>query len=151
MIVFSDLDRSIIYSNKFLNADSKYANIEIYREKEISYISLDTINLIKQIQYYGMFIPTTTRTVEQFKRIEFNKYGIYFPWSITSNGGVILKDNEILKSWSEKIDKLKSDYEPIESMIHKFKDYLNVDGITNFKVAEDTFFYIVVDLSRFNL
>ncbi len=36
-------------------------------------------------------------------------------------------------------------------MIHKFKDYLNVDGITNFKVAEDTFFYIVVDLSRFNL
>ena len=46
MIVFSDLDRSIIYSNKFLNADSKYANIEIYREKEISYISLDTINLI---------------------------------------------------------------------------------------------------------
>ncbi|MCZ9335532.1 hypothetical protein O9Y75_26320, partial [Klebsiella pneumoniae] len=91
-----------------------YANIEIYREKEISYISLDTINLIKQIQYYGMFIPTTTRTVEQFKRIEFNKYGIYCPWSITSNGGVILKDNEILKSWSEKIDKLKSDYEPIE-------------------------------------
>lgn len=78
MIVFSDLDRSIIYSNKFLNADSKYTNIEIYREKEISYISLDTINLIKQIQYYGMFIPTTTRTVEQFKRIEFNKYGIYF-------------------------------------------------------------------------
>ncbi|HBL5977815.1 TPA: hypothetical protein LR624_003634, partial [Clostridioides difficile] len=74
MIVFSDLDRSIIYSNKFLNADSKYTNIEIYREKEISYISLDTINLIKQIQYYGMFIPTTTRTVEQFKRIEFNKY-----------------------------------------------------------------------------
>ncbi len=98
-----------------------------------------------------MFIPTTTRTVEQFKRIEFNKYGIYFPWSITSNGGVILKDNEILKSWSEKIDKLKSDYEPIESMIYKFKDYLNVDGITNFKVAEDIFFYIVVDFSKFNL
>ncbi len=34
MIVFSDLDRSIIYSNKFLNADSKYANIEVYREKK---------------------------------------------------------------------------------------------------------------------
>ncbi|HGM3507615.1 TPA: HAD family hydrolase [Clostridioides difficile] len=151
MIVFSDLDRSIIYSDKFLDTDKEYTNIEIYREKEISYISLDTINLIKQIQYYGMFIPTTTRTVEQFKRIEFNKYGIYFPWSITSNGGIILKDNEILKSWSEKIDKLKSDYEPIESMIDNFRDYLNIDGITNFKVAEDTFFYIVVDFSKFNL
>ncbi|MCC0782247.1 HAD hydrolase family protein [Clostridioides sp. ES-S-0108-01] len=151
MIVFSDLDRSIIYSDKFLNTNSEYTNIEIYREKEISYISLDTINLIKQIQYYGMFIPTTTRTVEQFKRIGFNKYGIHFPWSITSNGGIILKNNEILKSWSERIDKLKSDYEPIESMIEKFRDYLNIDGITNFKVAEDTFFYIVVDFSKFNL
>ncbi|MDB0441372.1 hypothetical protein C4R89_18090 [Clostridioides difficile] len=151
MIVFSDLDRSIIYSDKFLNTDKRYTNIEIYKGKEISYISLNTINLIKQIQYYGMFVPTTTRTIEQFKRIEFNKYGIYFPWSITSNGGVILKDNEILKSWSEKIDKLKSNYEPIESMVDKFKTYLNIEGITNFKVAEDTFFYIVVDLKKFNL
>ena len=30
-----------------------------------------------------------------------------------------------MKSWSEKIDKLKSNYEPIESMIHKFKDYFH--------------------------
>lgn len=151
MIVFSDLDRSIIYSDKFLDTDKKYTNIEIYKEREISYISLDTINLIKQIQYYGMFIPTTTRTVEQFKRIEFNKYGIHFPLSITSNGAIILKNNEILKSWSEEIDKLKSNYEPIESMVEKFNDYLNVEGITNFKVAEDTFFYIVVDFAKFNL
>lgn len=47
MIVFLDLDRSIIYFNKFLNVDSKYINIEIYREKEIFYIFLDIINLIK--------------------------------------------------------------------------------------------------------
>ncbi|MBY2477685.1 HAD hydrolase family protein [Clostridioides difficile] len=151
MIVFSDLDRSIIYSDKFLDTDKEYTNIEIYREKEISYISLDTINLIKQIQYYGMFIPTTTRTVEQFRRIEFNKYGIHFPFSITSNGAIILKDNKILKSWSEEIEKLKPNYEPIESMIEKFKDYLDIEGITNFKVAENTFFYIVVDFAKFNL
>lgn len=56
-----------------------------------------------------------------------------------------------MKLWSEKIDKLKFDYEFIESMIYKFKDYLNVDGIINFKVVEDIFFYIVVDLLRFNL
>ena len=38
MIIFSDLDRSVIYSNKFLDADIEYESIEIYNGKEISYI-----------------------------------------------------------------------------------------------------------------
>ena len=78
MVVFSDLDRSIIYSNKFIgNLDKKtYECIEFIDEKEISYISFKTIELIKELTKNNLFIPTTTRTIEQFQRINFSKYNI---------------------------------------------------------------------------
>ena len=72
MYIFSDLDRTIIYSNKFLDTDVRYQNIEKYEGRDISYISLNTIRYIKKLQDMGMFIPTTTRTTEQFNRINFN-------------------------------------------------------------------------------
>lgn len=151
MVIFSDLDRSIIYSNKFLDTKTQYKNIEIYNGKQISYISLDTLKLIKKIQERGMFIPTTTRTKEQFSRIRFCENKICFPWAITSNGGVILKDNKVLESWQKKIKDIVKKSEDIESMVEKFENYKYLPGIKSFKIAEDLFFYIVVDYFEFNI
>ena len=50
MIVFSDLDRSIIYSKRFLGKDKSELEIEIYKNENISYISKKTVKLIKQLQ-----------------------------------------------------------------------------------------------------
>ena len=151
MITFSDLDRTIIYSNKFLDTDKEYKCIETYKDKEISYISLDTIKYIKEIQENTLFIPTTTRTVEQFQRINFQENKIVFPWAITSNGGCILKDNKILKSWSDKVEKIKANSEPIKNMVDEFKQYIKLPYVTNFKVVEELFFYIVVEKDKFNI
>lgn len=153
MVIFSDLDRSIIYSNKFLKDINKntYECIEIKDNKEISYISLKTIETLRKINENTLFIPTTTRTKEQFQRINFNKYNINFNYAITSNGGCILKDNEPLVEWEEEVEKLKKSCESIERMIELFESYKNVEGIVNFKVAENLFFYLVVDLKNFNL
>lgn len=151
MIVFSDLDRSIIYSNKFLNTDREYENIEIYNKKKISYISLNTIKYIQKIQGKGMFIPTTTRTAKQFLRIDFSSKGIDFPWSITSNGGIILDGNNPLESWIKEVKQIKNNAYPIEIMVSDFEKYTNLPGITNFKIAEDLFFYIVVNWNEFKV
>ncbi|MBO3443383.1 HAD hydrolase family protein [Clostridium sp. CCUG 7971] len=151
MIVFSDLDRSVIYSNKFLNTDRKYENIEIYNNKDISYISLDTIKYIKKIQEDGLFIPTTTRTFEQFKRINFSSKNIEFTWAITSNGGTILRDNKIFDKWNKEVDKILQKACPIEKMVSDFEKYTRLPGITNFKIAEKLFFYIVVDYNEFKV
>ena len=50
MVVFSDLDRSIIYSKRFLGKDKSELEIEIYKNENISYISKKTVKLIKQLQ-----------------------------------------------------------------------------------------------------
>ena len=151
MVVFSDLDRSIIYSNKFIgNLDKKtYECIEFIDEKEISYISFKTIELMKELTKKNLFIPTTTRTIEQFQRINFSKYDINFPYAITNNGGCILKNNEIMIEWEEKVKEFREKSEDIKAMIEIFQPYLEVKGVTKFRVAEDLFFYIVVDFNEF--
>ena len=108
MIVFSDLDRSIIYSKRFLKDDTTKLEIEIYNGENISYISKETVELIKKIKQNSYFIPTTTRTIEQFKRISFSKYGLDFKYAVTSNGGNILVNGEVDKEYKLLIkEKLK--------------------------------------------
>ena len=45
MVVFSDLDRSIIYSKRFLGKDKSELEIEIYKNENISYISKKEIQI----------------------------------------------------------------------------------------------------------
>jgi hydroxymethylpyrimidine pyrophosphatase-like HAD family hydrolase len=151
MYVFSDLDRTVIYSNKFLDTEVKYSNIEKHEDREISYVSLDTIEYIKEIQDIGMFIPTTTRTTEQFKRINFDKYGISFPWAITTNGGCILNNNEVLESWSNEVENIKNKSCDLNIMVNDFEKYTKLPGVIKFAVASELFFYIVADYSIFNI
>lgn len=151
MYVFSDLDRSVIYSNKFLDTKVKYLNIEKYEGREISYISLDTIEYIKQIQDIGMFIPTTTRTTEQFNRINFEQFKIKFPWAITTNGGCILKNNKVLESWNKEVQNIKNKSCSLNIMINDFEKYTKLPGIIKFDVASELFFYMVVDYSIFDI
>ena len=61
MVVFSDLDRSIIYSKRFLGEDKSELEIEIYKNENISYISKKTVKLIKQLQKNIEFIPVSAQ------------------------------------------------------------------------------------------
>lgn len=154
MVVFSDLDRSIIYSSKFLNNDFSQLDkldIEIYNGKNISYISKNTIEYIKKIKSIYEFIPTTTRTIEQFKRIDFQNYGIDFKYAITSNGGNILINGVKDLEYKKIIDEKLKDCLDISKMIDLFEPLRKIKGIEKFRVAEDLFFYIVIDKEVFDI
>lgn len=151
MAVFSDLDRSIIYSKRFLGNNERELEIEIYKNENISYISKKTIELIKEINKYNYFIPTTTRTIEQFKRIEFKKYDLNFKYSITSNGGNILIDEQIDKEYNLFINEKLEQSLNIKDCIKLFEEYKNIKGIKKLRKADNFFFYIVVDNNVFDL
>ena len=150
MVVFSDLDRSIIYSKKFLKEDDQL-DIEIYKGENISYISKDTVELIKKIKNDSHFIPATTRTIEQFKRMNFKKYGLDFKYVITSNGGNILIDGMIDREYKILIDEKLKSSSPISEVVNLFEGYKSIEGILKFRVVEDLFFYIVIDEDIFDL
>ena len=154
MIYFSDLDRTIICSKKLIQENENPICIEYIDDNEISYISQDIINKVDALNTSKIFIPTTTRSIEQFKRIDFKKFGINFKYAITSNGACILKDGEVLDSWKEHIDLLKENSTKLDILIKDYKEKFSKDielYINKFRIVEDNFFYIVLNKDITNI
>lgn len=105
MIYASDLDRTLIYSESFLetypvkNADDK---ILIDTSKVCSYIHRDVAaHLSFMVKRHKVkFIPVTTRSLAEYKRIRLKDVGIEPDYAITSNGGVILYKGEEIQEWN---------------------------------------------------
>lgn len=150
MIYFSDLDRTLIYSSRFLKDNNNEICIEYLDGKEINYISEKTVKLIKKLLEKVVLIPTTTRSREQFERIEFHKLGIDFDYSIVCNGGIILHHGKPLKEYDDYLkDKIKS-CGNINSLYEEFKEkFEKYNEITKIRRVDDFFFYIVVDEDKF--
>lgn len=113
MYIFnSDLDNTLIYSYKHNIGDDKI-NVEIYQDREISYITKRTSRLLNNVIKEVVFVPTTTRTVEQYKRINL---GIPVPkYALVCNGGILLEDGEEdLKWYIDSVNMVKDSEEVIE-------------------------------------
>ena len=152
MLFFSDLDRTLIYSKKFIKDRDKLYCIEVLDGKEISYISKNTVKLLKEISKDNKFIPTTTRSIEQFSRIKFNEHGINFQYSITTNGGVILYNGKPLEIWSNIVKKRLKECNSLLSTMSFFNEkYGELEGILKVRSVDEMFFYLVVDLERFDV
>lgn len=149
MIFASDLDRTIIYSNKFINDDVKdhnIKNIEIYNNEEISFVTEEGIGKLKDISKKILFVPVTTRTIEQFNRIRFSEHLIDFKYVVTSNGGNIIVDGQVDKEYNLKVKKKIEDSYSIEAMVELFKKNIYSDTwVKKFRVADELFFYCVME------
>ena len=151
MIYFSDLDRTLIYSDKFINEETEQVCIEILDGREISYMSPKSMDILRDILKKKKFIPTTTRSIEQYKRIMFMQNDINFEWSIVSNGGNILHNGEIFEPWKKVLNQRLKSCESLQSVMNYFKEnYSEIDGILKIRDVDDVFFYIVVDKAIFD-
>lgn len=150
MIYFSDLDRTLIYSKKFINEKTNQICIEVLDGEEISYMSPKSIDILKDILKKKRFIPTTTRSIEQYKRIMFAQNDINFEWSIVSNGGNILYNGEIFEPWNKVLKERLKACKDLKSVMNYFNEnYSKIDGITKIREVDEVFFYIVVDKDFF--
>ena len=92
----TDLDNTIIYSYKHSIGSEKRC-VEIYREREVSFITDRTYALLKEMKKIVTVVPTTTRTVEQYRRIDLGTGP--FPYALAANGGILLVDGEEDALW----------------------------------------------------
>ena len=96
LVFNTDLDNTIIYSYKHDIGNDKI-NVEVYEDRENSFITKKTERLLKEVNEKVLLVPTTTRTIEQYKRIDL---GIGVPkYALTCNGGVLLKDGVRDDKW----------------------------------------------------
>lgn len=107
MLIFhADLDQTLIYSYKHDIGSDKQC-VELYQEREISFMRPDWIEAIRRIQKKILFVPTTTRTMEQYQRIDM---GIAVPaYALVCNGGILLENGRPNHGWYRESRKLAAD------------------------------------------
>ena len=136
-ILCTDLDNTIIYSYKHDIGNEKM-NVELYKEREISFITKQTFELLKKVKEEFLIIPTSTRTIEQYERIDL-KIGT-FKYALVCNGSVLLVDGKKDKDWYEESLRLAK---PSNLEVKKALEYLENDKRRTFELRyiEDLFVF----------
>jgi hydroxymethylpyrimidine pyrophosphatase-like HAD family hydrolase len=147
MVFASDLDSTLIYSARYcetINSDKLFP-VDFYNNNNCSFITSSIQHKLEHINESMLFIPVTTRSPDQYKRMKYF-YDIIKPkYAIVANGGIILKDGIELKGWSDisstKLKRLVS----IKDMIELCSFFLQMDFVISYKTCEDLFIYSILD------
>lgn len=138
MIVFhADLDNTLIYSYKH-DLGSEKTCVEIYQDRQISFMTDKSYALLKEVYGKVLFVPTTTRTIEQYRRIDL---GIGIPrYALTCNGGVLLVDGKEDEAWYRESLQMVTD---CQYELKRAKKCLEEDEYRNFEVRniQDLFIF----------
>lgn len=107
MIYFcSDLDNTLIYSYRYNIGDDKVL-VEVKDGKELSYMSKVSHQLLQKVAKVKELVPLTTRSLEQYSRINFGSR-VKIKYALTSNGGILLEDNKINEDWFRETKRIVS-------------------------------------------
>jgi hydroxymethylpyrimidine pyrophosphatase-like HAD family hydrolase len=150
MITASDLDRTLMYSNRALEEfgrpkDKVLKPVEMSQGKWTGYMTEVAFSLLKEVNQHSLFIPVTTRTTAQFKRFVIFEKEIPLSYAVTTNGAHILYKGEPLKDWSEQLVlQLKNGCSTEEELQFALKNTgITLDGKR--KQAEKLFFYYLLN------
>jgi hydroxymethylpyrimidine pyrophosphatase-like HAD family hydrolase len=150
-IFASDLDQTLIYSKKFLEGlseeEKKYVVMVEDKSEDIrSFMSSRTAEKIIKFMENNLFIPTTTRTIEQFRRVFIFQNELYSKYAIVSNGGNIIVDGIVDREWNETIlKKIKNECISKEEIIKKFSEIHDNSWSSEYKEADNLFYYFIVN------
>lgn len=151
MIFASDLDQTLIYSPKSFRlvagqAVIEVSPIEMYEGRQISFMAERAIGKLQKIAANSVFVPTTTRTIEQYKRISLFHEKIIPRHSVVSNGGNILINGAVDGDWQRKIKfDLKQRCLSLEDMLVSFTELHHESWANSIRMADGLFYYCVVE------
>lgn len=128
VVFHSDLDNTLIYSYKHEIGLHKIC-VEIYQNREISYMTEVSAALLKQVREKTLFVPTTTRTEEQYQRICLGKQPPEY--ALTCNGGILLVQGERDLDWYLQSREMLTD---CQTELYDAGKLLKTDKNVNFEV-----------------
>ncbi|MFF1398642.1 HAD family hydrolase [Streptomyces sp. NPDC058287] len=151
-LVASDLDRTLIYSAAALGLTMPDARaprllcVEVYEGKPLSYVTEDAAALLGELGRSALFVPTTTRTREQYGRIHLPGPAPRF--AICANGGHLLVDGVSDPDWRAAVDeRLAAECAPLDEVRAHLVRTADPEWLLKERVAEDLFAYLVVERS----
>ncbi|WP_301107563.1 HAD family hydrolase [Sporosarcina sp.] len=149
MMFASDLDRTLIYSHKFFESEQisgHVRNVEKLNGKEISFMTEKAIVLLQELAKEMMFVPVTTRTIEQYNRVTLFQHEIRPFYAITCNGGVVLENGEVDRYWQDHIkNKIKNGAISVEDVKRKIEETSDASWLKSIRVVDQFFVYLVIN------
>ncbi|MET9494587.1 HAD family hydrolase [Streptomyces sp. NPDC006552] len=149
-VVASDLDRTLIYSAGALGLTMPDARaprllcVEVYEGRPLSYVTEEAAGLLAELARRSVFVPTTTRTREQYGRVRLP--GPAPRYAICANGGHLLVDGVSDPEWSAAVAaRLDAGCAPLGEVRERMVAAADPAWLLKERVAEDLFAYLVVD------
>ncbi|MEW2545034.1 HAD family hydrolase [Streptomyces sp. NPDC047002] len=149
-VVASDLDRTLVYSAAALGltvpdaAAPRLLCVEVYEGRPLSYLTEIAAGLLDALARAAVFVPTTTRTREQYHRIRLPCPPPEF--AICANGGHLLVDGVSDPAWQARVAGLLADAcAPLAEARKRLTADADPAWLLKERVAEDLFVYAVVD------
>ncbi|MFJ2741212.1 HAD family hydrolase [Streptomyces sp. NPDC087440] len=150
VLVASDLDRTLIYSAAALglrgpdNRAPRLLCVEIHEGKPLSYVTETAAGLLPELAAQALFVPTTTRTRKQYRRIQLPVPTPEF--AICTNGGHLLVNGVSDPDWHRQVtDRLADECAPLAEIRAHLARSADRSWLLKDRVAEDLFAYLVVD------
>lgn len=148
MIYASDLDRTLIYSLGAIGVPENTPGLipaEIIEGKTRSYISQQALHQLLDLITRVIFIPVTTRTIQQYKRINLFQETVIPDYAVTSNGGNILIGGVVDKEWRESIGRLVARHSAGAEEVRSYiKAVVREDWIISEHYCDDLFYSFMV-------
>ncbi|MDE6015977.1 MAG: HAD hydrolase family protein [Acetatifactor sp.] len=116
-VLHIDLDNTLIYSYRHDIGNAKI-NVEIYQGREISFLTKTTHENLKKIKERILIVPTSTRSIEQYNRINLQIGDISH--ALVCNGGVLLADGKKEPLWYQTSLKLIQESLPALDTARRF-------------------------------
>ncbi|MFB5268463.1 HAD family hydrolase [Paenibacillus enshidis] len=150
MIFSSDLDRTLIYSRKSMGAvpEHELVPVELYQGEYISYMTQTSIELLQNLADQALFIPVTTRTEEQYKRIFYIQEFLKPKYAVTSNGGKVLVNGVMDREWSAQIQRALMESASFEEVRRAFEQISSPEWVKKVNFSDELFFTVILDPER---
>ena len=148
MIYASDLDQTLIYSTRSMGVPAESAGLVIAEQAEgkvLSYISNEALNLLHSLPRDLLFVPVTTRTIKQYKRIHLFQGVLNSTYAITSNGGNILVNGIVDEVWNRGIQKkVQQSAIAAEEARQYFEPIMNEEWVVSERFCDELFYVCVI-------
>lgn len=153
-VVFGDLDQTLIYSAASMRlvgpdqAAPRLLCVEVFQGRPLSFVTEAAASHVVDLARTGLFVPATTRTIEQYERVHLPGPAPRF--ALCANGGRLLRDGvEDLDFTGEVTDRLASSGAPLAEVLEELHRVSGAVGGTSFvekvRDASGLFCYAVVD------
>lgn len=151
MIFASDLDRTLIYSLGAIGVPESTPGLvpaEMIDGRTRSYISERCLEMLQELEGRILFVPVTTRTIAEYKRIGLFQSRLRPDYAVTSNGGNVLVHGAVDFQWRQEIlRRVGADSAGADEARRLLRKVLREEWIIDERYCDELFYTYIVQRS----